>query len=278
MNNMGFWIAVSAFLLVSDGWNHAHAENVDPDANGAHFAYGENIGWLNGEPQGDGGPGLEVADFMLTGWMWSENAGWISLSCENTANCATQDYGVKNDGQGQLDGYAWAENLGWIDFGAATAGVTIDPVTGLFSGKAWSENTGWISFDGATFAMKTAWNCSPAPPVPADPIELALQKSGTDALFSWPAIAGASAYDLARGDLGLLRSSGGDFSVATDSCLASKDSATLQTDGDLPATGEGFWYLARGANCSGPGSYDSAGLSQDGSRDAEIDAAPGSCP
>ena len=29
-------------------------------------------------------------------------------------------------------------------------GVTIDPLTGLFSGKAWAENVGWIVFDYTT--------------------------------------------------------------------------------------------------------------------------------
>jgi hypothetical protein len=170
------------------------------------------------------------------------------LSCENTATCETQDYGVTNDGQGQLSGYAW------------------------------SEDAGWISFGGATFALKTAWTCSPAPPVPGEPIALVLQKSGTDTLLSWPAIPGATAYDLIRGSLGLLRSTGGDFSAATDVCLESKDPATVHADEDVPAAGESYWYLARGASCGGAGSYDSAGPGQVGSRDAEVDISPGSCP
>ena len=47
--------------------------------------------------------GLQVSDFALTGWMWSENAGWISLSCENTGTCGTASYGVKNNGHGRLE-------------------------------------------------------------------------------------------------------------------------------------------------------------------------------
>ena len=100
----------------------------------------------------------------------------------------------------------------------------------------------------------------------------------TDALISWPVIVDATAYDLTRGDLGLLRSTGGDFSAATDLCLVSKEPVTLHADGGVPAVGEGYWYLARGASCGGLGSYDSAGPGQIGSRDAEVDVAPNSCP
>ena len=90
------------------------AENIDPAADGRQYAWGENIGWINAEPLGQGGPGLEVGDFELAGWMWAENAGWISTSCKNTASCDRVRYGVRNDGQGNLSGMAWSENLGWI--------------------------------------------------------------------------------------------------------------------------------------------------------------------
>lgn len=56
------------------------AENIDPDNDGSQYAYGENVGWLNGEPDGNGGPGVEVSDLELTGYIWGENIGWINLS------------------------------------------------------------------------------------------------------------------------------------------------------------------------------------------------------
>jgi len=55
-------------------------ENTDPDGDGSQYAYGENVGWLNAEPLGDGGPGVRVEDFELTGWFWGENVGWVSLA------------------------------------------------------------------------------------------------------------------------------------------------------------------------------------------------------
>ncbi|MBC8413088.1 PD40 domain-containing protein, partial [bacterium] len=124
------------------------AENIDPISDGSQFAWGENLGWLNLEPDGNLGNGVHVTSAGLTGYIWSENAGWISLSCENTATCGIVTYGVANDGIGNLSGYAWAENLGWINFAPAGENVFID-ACGAFNGKAWGENVGWINFRSA---------------------------------------------------------------------------------------------------------------------------------
>jgi hypothetical protein len=129
------------------------AENIDPDNDNSQYGYGENVGWLNAEPLGDGGPGIQVSKSTLTGWMWAENLGWISLSCENTSSCGAVNYGVTNDGAGTLAGWGWAENAGWISFscintgscGSVSYGVTIDS-DGDFDGFAYGENIGWIHF------------------------------------------------------------------------------------------------------------------------------------
>jgi hypothetical protein len=84
------------------------AENIDPNDDGSQHAWGENTGWINLEPGGDGGPGVEVSDDTLTGSMWGENIGWISLN--------PTEGGVLNDRYGTLSGYAWGENIGWINF------------------------------------------------------------------------------------------------------------------------------------------------------------------
>ena len=146
----------------------SYAENIDPDNNRFKYAYGELVGWFNAEPLGDGGPGVEVEDNKLTGYIWAENIGWVSLSCENTSSCGTVDYGVANDGSGNLSGYAWGENVGWISFscvntgscGTVTYGVIIYPVTGKFSGQAWGENIGWVSFRSTgsfPYGVITSW-------------------------------------------------------------------------------------------------------------------------
>lgn len=142
-----------------------YAENIDPNDDGSQYAYGENVGWLNAEPLGEGGPGVEVTDTALTGYMWCENIGWVSLSCENTSSCGDVNYGVSNDGMGHLSGHGWAENAGWISFSCKNTdscdtvdyGVTIGPATGEFGGYAWSENIGWINFALNGVGVKTSW-------------------------------------------------------------------------------------------------------------------------
>ena len=51
------------------------------------------------------------------------------------------------------------------------------------------------------------------------------------------------------------------------------------SDSEVPSAGAGLFYLVRPANaCSGNGTYDEGSASQQGSRDAEINAAGGACP
>ena len=155
----------------------AFAENVDPGntAIGEQYAWGENVGWINAEPappNGQGTPtpleqGVTVSGLGVTGFMYGENIGWINLSCKNNDGPPPNDicndtanYGITNDGLGNLAGYAWGENVGWISFsctnavpqpakctGAGNYGVHIDPLTGAWSGHAYGENIGWIKFD-----------------------------------------------------------------------------------------------------------------------------------
>jgi hypothetical protein len=173
-NRTGFAVLVAALaLLVALGAAVAFAENIDPFNSGDQYAWGENVGWLNAEPANCSGCGVEVSDDDLTGYMWGENIGWINLSCQNNGTCGLVDYGVTNDGAGNLAGYAWGENVGWISFSCSNTatcgfvdyGVTIDPGTGEFSGYAWGENIGWISLSCSNtgtcgfvdYGLTTAW-------------------------------------------------------------------------------------------------------------------------
>ena len=104
---------------------------------------------------------VTVTSSQLAGFMWSEVAGWISLNCvaNGGANCASSgNWGIVNDGNGNLSGYAWGENTGWISFYCGNTGLTncatngnyrvvINPTTGQFSGFAWSQNYGWLQFN-----------------------------------------------------------------------------------------------------------------------------------
>lgn len=160
MKSIIFFIASVSAVLVP---TMAVAENIDPENDDHQYSYGENVGWLNADPATSGENGVDVDDGALTGYIWAENIGWISLSCENTGSCSTVEYGVVNDGSGNLSGYAWSENTGWINYscdtndtcGVVAYGITIDPITGDFSGHAWGENIGWLTFD---FAVNTDYH------------------------------------------------------------------------------------------------------------------------
>lgn len=125
------------------------------------YAYSENGSWLN---FGSSDGGVMVEDSALTGYIWSENIGWISLNCANNNSCATSNYKVANNSEGDLSGYAWGENIGWINFAPSNGGVHINS-SGEFSGYAWGENIGWIIFNcqdvdscsASDFGIKTTW-------------------------------------------------------------------------------------------------------------------------
>jgi hypothetical protein len=283
-----FVLALSTALLAGP----AGAENVDPTDDDAQYAWGENVGWFNAEPLGDGGPGLQLDDFELTGWMWGENVGWVSASCKNTLSCDDVRYGVVHDGSGNLSGYAWGENVGWIAFrplenDGSRSGpiqVTVDLATGIFGGKAFGENVGWIVFDYATSEanrIRTSWSCSAAGGAPGGHPDLTVDDSNGDALLSWTASADATGHDVVYGDLLALRASSGDFAVATSGCAAENTTFDSILHAGDPGPGEAVWFLLRDVRCSGNGTYDVVDAAgeplQLGSRDAEVDAAPASC-
>ena len=124
-------------------------ENIDPNDDDSQYAWSENTGWLNFDTEVN--PGVLVTSDKLIGYVWGENIGWINLNCENNDDCNNVDYGVVNDGAGNLSGFAWGENVGWINFDPNVPddptdyGVTIDD-QGAFDGWAWGENIGWINF------------------------------------------------------------------------------------------------------------------------------------
>jgi hypothetical protein len=86
----------------------------------------------------------------------------------------------------------------------------------------------------------------------------------------WAESYGATEYDLVRGDLGALRSSDGDFTVATQECLAENETGSVVDYSTVPDPGEGFWFLVRGTEATGAMTYDSLFPSQVESRDDEI--------
>lgn len=118
--------------------------------------------------------------------------------------------------------------------------------------------------------------CTLSPPAGTSVLSVSKPPGGVS--VSWTAVPVAAAYDLVRGLAKELQISGGDFTTATQLCVANDRVQTSSPDTNLPPTGNAFWYLVRGVSCGGAGTYNETGGSQVGSRDAEINASTNRCP
>jgi len=130
--------------------------------NSIGYGWGENAGWANFNSTYGG---ATVSAAGVTGYLWLENIGWIHLDYDDVAgatNTTSTNWGVTNDGSGNLGDYAWGENIGWINFHSTYSQVTISG--GNFSGYAWSENVGWIRMDHAqtSYRPTTTWSAGAA--------------------------------------------------------------------------------------------------------------------
>ena len=122
------------------------------------YAYGANLGWLNA--YADGANGAVIGDYVCMGYLYAANLGWISLGNGSPTNgihyqnLSAGDFGVNQDGLGNLRGYAWGANIGWLNF-EATGAPKVDLRTGILTGYAWSANCGWISLSNIVAYVQT---------------------------------------------------------------------------------------------------------------------------
>jgi len=155
-------IAFAGFLICSLSSAFASEGNIDSTDK---YAWSENSGWGNWRPTHAGG---YVNKNYLEGYLWCENVGWVRLGTgsggvsgdpSQYANTNATNYGVNNDGSGNLSGYGWSENAGWINFNSTHSQVTVNTSTGEFDGYAWSENLGWVHFKNASpsYNVQTNW-------------------------------------------------------------------------------------------------------------------------
>lgn len=81
----------------------------------------------------------------------------------------------------------------------------------------------------------------------------------SDSQICWSPVSETNAtYDVVRGDLSLLRASGGDFDAATLACASSGNVLPCATDLSDPSPNQAFFYVMRPMHADlGPGSYDS---------------------
>lgn len=115
------------------------------------YAYGANIEWMDWT--GDNTHGVVIGAYVCSGYIYSANVGWINLGGGSPANGiqyknnSATDFGVNQDGLGNLTGYAWSANCGWITFEQTYGAPKINMITGQMSGYVWSANCGWISLN-----------------------------------------------------------------------------------------------------------------------------------
>src|SRR5215831_3997694 len=144
-------ITATLLLLVS---SYA-ATTIDPVNK---YAYGANIGWMDW--RGDTNNGAVIGEYVCSGSIYSANVGWINLGSGAPANQihyqnnSPADFGVNQDGLGNLRGYAYGANIGWINF-EATGAPRVDLLTGSLTGSVYSANCGWISLSNAAAFVQT---------------------------------------------------------------------------------------------------------------------------
>jgi glucose/arabinose dehydrogenase len=94
--------------------------------------------------------------------------------------------------------------------------------------------------------------------------------------LSWSPLQGASTYDVMQGQLA--STSGGGIVTGTESCVASRITATSFAGAPNPPAEVVYWFLVRGNSCAASGTWNSGDPGQVGSVDAAINGAPGACP
>jgi hypothetical protein len=141
-------IAASLFIV-----HHALPAGAASSVNAVNkYAYGANLGWIDW--RGDITSGAVIGEYVCSGYIYAANVGWINLGSGSPANNiqyqnnSGSDFGVNQDGQGNLRGYAYGANIGWLNF-EATGAPKVDLQTGIISGYVWSANCGWISLSNA---------------------------------------------------------------------------------------------------------------------------------
>ena len=97
-----------------------------------------------------------VAKFVMR----TANVGWINLGGGAPTNgiqyqnLSASDFGVNQDGLGNLRGFAYGANIGWVNF-ENNGAAKVDLVTGKLSGSVYSANCGWISLSNAFAFVQT---------------------------------------------------------------------------------------------------------------------------
>src|SRR6266446_9065722 len=145
-------IGLSLFGLLES----AHASTTIDTVN--KYSYAANLGWMDW--RGDTNSGAVIGEYVCSGYIYAANVGWIALGSGAPTNgiyyqnLDTNDFGVNQDGLGNLRGYAYGANIGWIAF-ETNGAPKVDLKTGRMTGYAYSANCGWISLSNAFAFVQT---------------------------------------------------------------------------------------------------------------------------
>jgi hypothetical protein len=185
---------LTAFLLVASIVSAWSVTTIDP---GNKYAYGANIGWIDW--RGDTNNGAVVGEYVCSGYIYAANVGWIQLGGGAPTNgiyyqnVSANDFGVNQDGFGNLRGLAYGANIGWINFTNGTAAgllafadqPRVDLKTGKFSGYVYSANCGWINLSNA-FALVQTDTIAPGADTDADGLPDAWERLNFVSLAATP--------------------------------------------------------------------------------------------
>lgn len=166
----------------------------------------------------------------------------------------------------EVDGVAEAETGPTLTLAAASLGATARTVTAtvrevtplvrrtflspMADARSWRLEP-QAGPDRDADGVADGCDCAPDDSTAASPpAEVALLRVDARTLLSWTSVAASS--DVARGPLAALRASG-----AYDGACLLPGAASALDDPDLPGPGAGFWYLVRGRNPCGAGSWGS---------------------
>ena len=80
----------------------------------------------------------------LSGYVYTDDAGLISLNCQNTNSCDRINYRVSADNNGKLSGWGYSQESGWIDFNPKYGGASVSADNSV-SGWVFAENNNWVN-------------------------------------------------------------------------------------------------------------------------------------